>query len=45
MRRVFHQHMNAKAVTRYRTIQECGVKTLLLRLLETPKYFSAHGRL
>lgn len=45
VRRVFHQHMNSNAVTRYRYDQERGVRKFLVRLLEDPKGFSNHGRL
>lgn len=45
IRRIFHQYMNAKAVTQYRSIQDVEVKKFLVRLLENPKDFSKHGRL
>ncbi|KAI0718537.1 cytochrome P450 [Cerioporus squamosus] len=44
MRRDFHQHMNAKAVSQYRSIHEREVKNFLVRLLENPTAFSNHGR-
>ncbi|RPD52912.1 cytochrome P450 [Lentinus tigrinus ALCF2SS1-7] len=44
IRRNFHQHMNAKAVTQYSSIQERDVKAFLVRLLDDPKEFSVHGR-
>ncbi|RPD54268.1 cytochrome P450 [Lentinus tigrinus ALCF2SS1-7] len=44
IRRNIHQHMNAKAVTQYRPIQEREVKAFLVRLMDNPKEFSAHGR-
>ncbi|RDX44547.1 hypothetical protein OH76DRAFT_1486988 [Lentinus brumalis] len=44
VRRGFHQHMNAKAITKYRSIQERKVKKFLVRLLDNPQDFSSHGR-
>ncbi|RPD54269.1 cytochrome P450 [Lentinus tigrinus ALCF2SS1-6] len=44
IRRNVHQHMNAKAVTQYSSIQQREVKAFLVRLLDDPKDFSAHGR-
>ncbi|KAI0718523.1 cytochrome P450 [Cerioporus squamosus] len=44
IRRNFHQHMNARAITKYRSVQERETKNFLVRLLENPKDFSAHGR-